>query len=151
MTWPQTAYLLGVIVPAVVAIGALSWMVVQLTRSPLNRGLWVLTGCVTAGAAEYLLAWSQQTSPNGLAKLGQNLTMVVFQFLLVCFFLYSTNDAHRIRRQGLICLVAVALLLVFWVMTPSAYRGSPHDATFSPEFPFVSMRLFQLTGTIYAC
>lgn len=151
MTWAQTAYLVGVVVPAVVATGALSWMVVQLARSPRNRGLWVLTGCVMAGATQYLLAWYQQTSPNGLAKLGQNLTMVVFQFLLVCFFLYSTNDARRIRRQGLICLVVVALLVAFWVMTPSAYRGYHHDAIFSPDFPFVSMRLFQLTGSIYAC
>jgi hypothetical protein len=88
MTWPEIAYLAGMIIPAGVATGALSWMMIKLTRSPFNRGLWLLTGCIAAGAAQYLFAWLHQVSHDGLIKLGQNLAMVVFQFLMVCFFFF---------------------------------------------------------------
>jgi hypothetical protein len=93
----------------------------------------------------------QQTPNDGLAKLGQNLAMVVFQFLLVCFFLNSTNNAHRISRQGVICAMTVALLSAFWLITPSQFRCPPDTAIFSPNFDVLSMRLFQLTGDVYAC
>ena len=35
--------------------------------------------------------------------------------------------------------------------TPAAYRGFPHASTFSPDFPALGVRLFQLTGNVYAC
>ncbi|MBV9312896.1 MAG: hypothetical protein JO100_03950 [Pseudonocardia sp.] len=153
MAWSAAKYFLELLLPAMVSLGALLWVSVQVSRSAYDRQLWLVLGCAGAGATEYMLAWLEHGSGSKpVVLLAQNLSMITFQFLLLCFLLYPTSARSwtPIRRQFAVFLVASVLLTVFWATTERPLRGSAYTATFSADFPSPSMRLFQLTGYLYA-
>ncbi|MGH3673997.1 MAG: MAB_1171c family putative transporter [Pseudonocardiaceae bacterium] len=132
----------------------LLWKAWQLRRAPRDPGVWLVTGCVTAALTEYILGSPQflavlDSTHLGVAKLVENLSLFLLDFLLVCFFLHSAGGSSRLRFQSLIFIAASAALTAIWFAVPLPFRGTPYAATLSPSFDVVGVRLFQLLAGGY--
>lgn len=140
---------------AVLAASILAWMMLRLLRDPTDRGTWLITACVAAGAIEYVVGLASippvfdSFGGAGTAKLTQNLALMAFKFSLLCFFLYSAGQVHRLRNQTALFLLAAGVLTAIWFSIPVPFRGSDYSATVSPAFDVVTVRMFQLTAEVY--
>ncbi|MDQ2707614.1 MAG: hypothetical protein M3Z25_08255 [Actinomycetota bacterium] len=136
---------------AVVGAIVLAWKLWQLPRRPRDRGLWLITGCIAVAEIEYLLplpavaAALDHTLGAGTTRLGQNLTLLWFTLLLVCFFRYSTGQAARIRGEVLACVVASGVLIVVAATIPGPLRATSYSA----HLPAVQLRVFYLISYGY--
>lgn len=139
------------------AVAALGWKLFQLARAPEDRPLRVvvaflatLTGAVViqvVGVDDPSGALDAALVP-GATRLGLNVLSLVFVYLLICFFVFTSGDpagGRHARRELIPLLLAVVVLTVAMLATPEQAR---HHSYFGSMHP-ASIGGFYLTASAY--
>jgi hypothetical protein len=139
-------------IEALAALAGLVWTTHQLRRAPWHHGLWLVTACLGAAEAVYVLgldsvaAVINATVGAGAAKVPENLAVMVFHFMVIWFFLDAAGaPVSRIQRQAALCAVACVLLVAARFAIPGPDRGIRYSLT----IPSVPVAVFYLIPSLY--
>ena len=97
---------------------ALAWSVDRLRYSPTNPRIWTLSGSIAAEAARYALKSPLLSEPLNFAcgsyavRLMGSVLLLLFNFLLLAFFLHVSEQTHRLRVHTALWLTASVALIV---------------------------------------
>ncbi|MFE1820800.1 MAB_1171c family putative transporter [Streptomyces anulatus] len=129
-------------------VAALAWKIYQLWRNPHDAPLRSVTLCLACAALSYPVAMPGGASGidtvagHGVAKLLQNVLLVVAVYFLMCFYLYSAADEQRGRGRAhkeavVVVVVAVAISVAAVTVPHEVFAGSFSTADMTiPQIAF---------------
>lgn len=135
---------------------ALSWKISQLFRAPSDRVLRSVTLCIVCAALSFPLGvkagarYVDSLTGAGVAKLLQNVLLLLLVYFLQCVFLYSASDrrsGNRRARWELIPLGATICVAAVAVAVTSETERTHTYATANMREPGVA--LFYLAAGLY--
>lgn len=140
----------------VLLAAAVTWKLFQLAKDPHNAPLRAVTLCLVCAATSYPLAMPggatglDTVAGHGVAKLMQNILLLLTCHFLMCFYLYSAADTHagrrRARREGWgLVLVSTAITAIAVTAPDTVLSGS--FATADMTIPQVAA--FYLVAGLY--
>lgn len=127
-------------------VAALVWKLYQLKRSPHDAPLRSVTLCLACAALSYPVAMPGGASGvdtvagHGTAKLIQNVLLLLAVYFLMCFYLYSADEAGRgrARKEAVVVgVVAVAITVAAETVPHEVFAGSFSTADMTiPQIAF---------------
>ncbi|WP_116050533.1 MAB_1171c family putative transporter [Amycolatopsis palatopharyngis] len=140
----------------VLLLTAVVWKLRQVTRAPHDLPLRAVTFCLVSAAIAFPFGlpagarWADSLIAPGTAKWLQNVMLLVAVYWLMCFYLFSAEDAENGRRRArwelLPLAFSIAAITAATLATPPALRGH----TFSTgDMSHTAVAAFYFFGGLY--
>jgi hypothetical protein len=140
----------------VIAVLALAWKVFQLCRAPQDRALRVVVAFLAFLTGALLIQVIGVHDPSGSldsalppggTRFALNVLSVTFVYLLICFFIFTSDDSggRRARREFVLLLGVIAVLAATMLATPAQERDHSYFGAMHPS----SIPLFYLAASSY--
>ncbi|SFB54389.1 hypothetical protein SAMN05216266_11818 [Amycolatopsis marina] len=140
----------------VLLLAAVVWKLRQVVRAPHDLPLRAVTFCLVSAAIAFPFGlpagarWADALIAPGTAKWAQNVLLLIAVYWLMCFYLFSAEDAEDGRRRArwelLPLAFSIAAITTATLATPPALRAHTFD---TGDMSHTAVAAFYFFGGLY--